>query len=806
MTKSIRRTVSNSQLKTLGQFINFYQLIGENGKAMSVQEMLNFVDEFGNTNRKNIRLSYDLYKPLGESIPPVGSEEDRIFPATILSIPIYAYQRDFIRVETNAVKEFDVALGNAKSPLNLWADDFSSIVNYTYGGNLENKYKKNVTKPRVWIWCRALGKYPNGALIDVSMFVKSISTSISENGGNFSLMLSAIACEWREGKIYPIYTEYNYGNGKNFYSKSSTVLSTKEGLKRNQFYFHQVLQSNDVVFLSFDNSESENSKTDGSIEININEIAYYTELLNFDSGTTTNNLVLNDAMGISYQVTKNQRRFDMIGLIDTNSQSFTSSPPSVNISITGRDLFKLFIDDQEKFFPLEYTGRDIRGIFNNLNNDNIRLSRAQRRLDGELASINAFVDNTIQECLVFIFAMLSHVEIAPESLFSSWGNLRTVYKYPNEPKTVKEGEIINGVKVSKDFKQITGFTETIGAGIWGIVKVIVDDDDSENSLKIRRVVDSSIRTEQGSIINYMRRVCQSPFVQTWGDTIGNQYYYFVRRPPFYEKAMKKMIDIYNDLDTNSLKTFHIREKNVISDNLKFDDSEVYSWYKINPVGNYVGEASTLSNAYLPAVFFPEFAERWGARAMEVTSNFIDYTGVLRGANQSPSLNYLERQAVNDLRFLVQIHSYLPFTRKGDVTIDLDFRYKKGMFVRYISTDEVYYIEEVQHNYSVGQNGVNQSTTKLTLSHGMVDKQQQGVRTLDLYFRLIDYFENLNRTPENYVLVNWSVNRTVWEYLVRGLQFSDELDEDMLGKIQSIVFSVKTDINQNTNGTNFNPTA
>jgi hypothetical protein len=794
----INRSVGNSQLKTLQDFINFYKFLGADGKAMTTTELLNYKSERLNiTNRQSIRNSYQLFELKGVQVPEAGKEADLIFPQTQLAIPDYAYQRDFIRVETNAIQDYkDIRERNKR----VFRSSFERLIAYKYNG-LENRYKKTYNRIRVWVWCRALGTFPDGQLIDVSAFVKSISTNVAQNGGNFSITLGAVMGIFENGKITPIFSRFQKSDtsiGLNqVLVKSSTLKPNTDGTKRNLFYFHHVIKPNDIVFISYNNDsndifENDDSGEKNDLEVDINLLAHTvpignTGLLNPEEGALLNNLGERATGNTS---DKKERRWDMIGLVDSNTQSFSASP-SLSVTVTGRDLMKVLIDDQEKFFPLEYAGVDIYGMFNNLKNDTIKKNRAQRRLDGELSAINVFVDNTIEECLVFIFSQLSHVEIAPDSVFRSWGDSRSVYKYPTGVELVKQtGVDKTGKVVDTSFKRVKGFEEEIGAGIWAIIKIIVDDNekDGANSLKVRRIVDSSIRTEQGSILNYVNRVCQPPFVEFWGDTIGNQYYLNVRRPPFYEIAFKDNLEFYDKLDEDSGNTFHIQELNIVSEDLTFNADEVYTWYRINPTGNFLGDSSTMVNAYLPAIFFPEYAEIYGARALEVTSNYIDYTGTLRGSNQSPSLNFLQQQAVNDLRFLVETNAYLPFTRKGSITVDLDVRYKKGMFVRHKGTDEVFYIDSVQHQYSVASNGMAQSSTVLTVSRGMVDKvQQDGIRTLDLYFKIIEYAENLNKTAKNYVLINWSVERTIFEYFMKGLQFSENLHPAMVDRLKTILF-------------------
>ena len=61
-----------------------------------------------------------------------------------------------------------------------------------------------------------------------------------------------------------------------------------------------------------------------------------------------------------------------------------------------------------------------------------------------------------------------------------------------------------------------------------------------------------------------------------------------------------------------------------SADLKFDDSEVYSWYRLTPRGNFFGDSKGISLLQFPAIFFPEYAEIWGSRPLSIVSNYIDY--------------------------------------------------------------------------------------------------------------------------------------------------------------------------------------
>jgi len=143
--EEINRSVGNSQLKNLADFIKFYNFLGANGKTMTVDELLNYKSvKFGKTNRELIRGSYDASLLKGVKIPEVGKEADLILPYTPLSIPAYAYQRDFIRTETTAIQDYKTVQTD-NLPV---GSTFESLATYDYGG-IQNRYKKTHTKIRV---------------------------------------------------------------------------------------------------------------------------------------------------------------------------------------------------------------------------------------------------------------------------------------------------------------------------------------------------------------------------------------------------------------------------------------------------------------------------------------------------------------------------------------------------------------------------------------------------------------------------------------------------------------------------------
>ena len=87
--------------------------------------------------------------------------------------------------------------------------------------------------------------------------------------------------------------------------------------------------------------------------------------------------------------------------------------------------------------------------------------------------------------------------------------------------------------------------ERLAPGIWQIVKLLMD-----SSVSNRQIIDSSISMMTGSLKTWFDKVCQEPFVEFSGDTYGDEYFFFVRKPPFdlenINRGLKYKVEITND--------------------------------------------------------------------------------------------------------------------------------------------------------------------------------------------------------------------------------------------------------------------
>lgn len=278
-------------------------------------------------------------------------------------------------------------------------------------------------------------------------------------------------------------------------------------------------------------------------------------------------------------------------------------------------------------------------------------------------------------------------------------------------------------KLENTEEQVT-YKEVLAAGIWQIIKVIVDDEVAD-----KIVNDASVAFLQGSLYSFIEKICQKPFVEFFADTYGDQFYFVIRKPPFTRKSF------------TTLQTFVVSDKEVISDSLSWADDQVYSWYQLTPNANYIGVNTSHFNL-IKAIFFPEYAEIYGSRPLSVVSNYITF---LKRKEEDIHLS-----ALQDLKFIIDINSYLPFTRKGTITIHGDRRIKKGTRIYYEPTDEYFYVDAVAQHFSA-QNGVIDRVTVLTVSRGMVkqfvDVEVENSSTKS-YFNLINYGDLVDKSPTN----------------------------------------------------------
>ena len=385
--------------------------------------------------------------------------------------------------------------------------------------------------------------------------------------------------------------------------------------------------------------------------------------------------------------------YDMIGLVDTVSENITSS--DITVEIKGRDLIKLLIEDHNYFFPLLFAG-SLESSFNS----QLKTERFFKRLYTTGKSENFFIYSlrSIQMTLLFIKSQLANLGLVPENstLFDAYGDRREfIY------------DVTEGIK-----------TEPAN-GIWQIIELIVD-----NNVSDRYIADPSISTPDGSLLGQIKKICQEPFVEFMTDTYGDKFRLIARKPPFDRSSIKTHLN-------NPGMIIDIEEEDIISMDLSFDN-EVYSWYHIKPEGAFLGTKDRIAIAYLPIIYFPEYADIWGSKKCEVISNYLSYKAFL-GKGGTENFQAVKKQIIKDLIYLIEINAHKPFTRKGRITINGDRRIKRGHFVRVKSTEEIFYVDSVANSYRISGEVIDRTTT-LEVSRGMIEKYILGEANISDNYR------------------------------------------------------------------------
>ena len=653
-------------------------------------------------------------------------------------------------------------------------------------GSLGNLTSVN-TDVTVFMWLRSLspeGDQSEGSWVNISAFIQNLDTSVGVNGGTFSITLPPVVCipddnGWSIDE--DLIKNLNTGNIRDDYISVNSVQSADGN--RSKFLFHTAVQENDIVFIRFERlaldaesnllTAARNRANQGGISL---------------SGS--------DVPGNTY---------DMIGLVDSNPISTTAANGDVTITIQGRDLAKVLIDDGTYFFPLQFA----QGIFAN-NTDALNPSAGadklfRRVLVDEVIAASSFVERSVSFSLKYIINQLSNTGLVPEGVFRPYGKRRS-----------KRFRLKGARTLEADAQQEDEFEEKNQDGVYQIMKLIIDP-----SVSNRRIADMSLATAQGSILNSIRKVCQEPWVEFRTDTYGDQFYMIARKPPFDKVSLLGMVydDVETDISVGTTKgdvnkstpfppgpdnistiildadvvitgttrldglgklsdlVLDINESDIINDSLDYH-IEVYTWYMLESRGSLLGLAGDTNLAYYPAVSFPEYVNIWGSKLYRKVSNYIPFRP-FGDKNQESRINLREAQGFSDLQFMVQSTQYLPFTREGTIVINGDRRFKRGLYCRLLSTNEIFYITGVRNIRSIST-GSNDRVTVLEVERGMVEPYIKGSNEIiNGVTQKVSYFNIINtdlgvETPtlvtSKDFLKNWRVNVPVFNFFLKRQQW------------------------------------
>lgn len=322
---------------------------------------------------------------------------------------------------------------------------------------------------------------------------------------------------------------------------------------------------------------------------------------------------------------------------------------------------------------------------------------------------------------------MSNIGVCKNSLFTSWSDKRTTgYSV--------EGQ--NSMSVN---------------GIWQIVKCFVD-----SEIQTRVLVDSSIGNPNGTLMEYMNRVCQYPFVEFFMDTYINTIDIVIRQPPFNEKAIMSAF--------SNKEYITITPDNVLSYNLSYD-SRIYTWFQIHIQNNsLLGDKEQTGLAFVPIVYLNEYVELWGNRKLEVNDIYATLR-TIKGAQKEEDFSTMQAALLNDLIYVVESNAYLPFTRMGTIELNGDRRIKVGTFILNQATDEFFYVLNVSNSIVYTENGIDRRTT-LQVERGMYVPILEGTATNSVK-RLDNTFPTVQGKPSYFKIVNLDTLRKAAEEAQQG---------------------------------------
>ena len=274
---------------------------------------------------------------------------------------------------------------------------------------------------------------------DLSRHIISLATSVTSNGGSFTMRLPIISARsagvstiheilkgkngereygdmvGQKGSVTKSDVSYEYGEKGEYYAKSSF-----DDIEAN--YFNWLISSNDILFISFEKLEMELVK---DFYKDVNGEKFY----NGD----------NDSFKVSTKLS--QGIYDMIGLVDEVKVVTNSQSSEAYVEITGRDLMKLLIEDGSFFFNPSTTS-DPSGVFANeqsygkqgdireadvMNNTYNNPINRLRRVTGEIDIFANRINMDISYILKGVISQLANVEVVPGYVFDTWGDDRTKY-------------------------------------------------------------------------------------------------------------------------------------------------------------------------------------------------------------------------------------------------------------------------------------------------------------------------------------------------------------------------------------------
>lgn len=375
------------------------------------------------------------------------SETTPIYPPCILYCPENNIIIETIKYDTKLVinKDFNSFLSDKIKNL-IDEDEINT-----------NEFTKSYPKCSIWIWCKSMidtgsninERQISGTLINISDFLTNVSTNVSETGGNFSISVESIPPTYlsntsntNDKNLHVVDFKHNLNSITNIDGKFTEYVTRQQidknaGFNINAKSLKNRKNKSTKITSGNHNNQRENTKRTNNLinlAVNKNDIVFI-KFETLKEGISNKDFV--GAKPCKEYLPGNY--FDMIGLVDTVSTNTDSQ--SVNISIQGRDLMKLLLDDSSYFFTQSYSNKDNEeGVFMNAINNGDNLATTDKFLEGTGNAYNRFFATglimpfwnptirNIETIVDVIVKSLSNIQICPDNLFEPYLEKRTTFK------------------------------------------------------------------------------------------------------------------------------------------------------------------------------------------------------------------------------------------------------------------------------------------------------------------------------------------------------------------------------------------
>lgn len=420
---------------------NFITLYHHNKSIKTIKEFMDRENVYGITPEEFLSINKDLiWQQMSYFDKKVLSSENGVWPTNSIDFKISSTLPCPCILKINSDK-VTLELSINQTNLQVNTADFYAFANEKIQSILQNEgyvlenFEKVNLDCRVFGWFKSLyylGSKNNkvyrtskqfSEFSDLSKYVYSLSTSLTENGGSFVMKLPIIdSNNLGINLIKEYFTEQNknsevLGNvgkvGKNIYEYNKNEYFSKTSFNSIESnYFNWLISSNDLIFISFEKLVMEQER---------------------------NQKYINDNIPIESKIQNHV--YDMIALVDDVKVVTNSQNSEAYVEITGRDLMKLLIEDGSFFFnpsttsnPSQIFANDqsygkhgdvLEADFmnNKFNNPINRIRLASGEIDALTNRQNMDIDYVIKA----VISQLSNIEIVPSYVFDSWGNERTKF-------------------------------------------------------------------------------------------------------------------------------------------------------------------------------------------------------------------------------------------------------------------------------------------------------------------------------------------------------------------------------------------